>query len=502
MPMSSKLRAILLALLSTLVVVMSGCSTITSSGQNEPTPTPIPPPPVPEKPTYTVRRGEVVDSLSFTGRVAPTIERELFFRQDGRVKVVYVERNDMVEEGQLLAELENDDLLRQLQQAQIELETAELNLRNAQESEEYAIKKAEIDLTIRELNIAKAEGTLSGLELDAQIAQADLADLRRGPSAEDIAIAQSRVEQAKNSLWSSQAGRDATCGRSPNSADCDQRQASVQSAEEALRIAELNMQKDLQGPSGEDITVAQANIQRILQRIEDTKTDIEIQRRQMELAEMDLARLKREGDTQLSKAVERVELSLQRIQAQLDNTRVESPIAGKVTSVSAYEGRTINAFRPVFVVADEAELKITAEPMSSQLQRLTEGMDAAIVLSAYPGKELQGEITQLPYPYGTGGGQVGAGTEESADKLTHISFDAEDLDIGPGDLVRVIVTIERKDNALWLSPAAIRTFAGRQFVVVQDEGRQRRVDITVGIESSERVEITSGLEEGEIVVGQ
>jgi HlyD family secretion protein len=500
--MSSKLRAILLALLSTLVVVMSGCSTITSSGQSEPTPTPIPPPPVPEKPTYTVRRGEVVDSLSFTGRVAPTIERELFFRQDGRVKVVYVERNDMVEEGQLLAELENDDLLRQLQQAQIELETAELNLRNAQESEEYAIKKAEIDLTIRELNIAKAEGTLSGLELDAQIAQADLADLRRGPSAEDIAIAQSRVEQAKNSLWSAQAGRDATCGRSPNSADCDQRQASVQSAEEALRIAELNMQKDLQGPSGEDITVAQANIQRILQRIEDTKTDIEIQRRQMELAEMDLARLKREGDTQLSKAVERVELSLQRIQAQLDNTRVESPIAGKVTSVSAYEGRTINAFRPVFVVADEAELKITAEPMSSQLQRLTEGMDAAIVLSAYPGKELQGEITQLPYPYGTGGGQVGAGTEESADKLTHISFDAEDLDIGPGDLVRVIVTIERKDNALWLSPAAIRTFAGRQFVVVQDEGRQRRVDITVGIESSERVEITSGLEEGEIVVGQ
>lgn len=499
--MSPKLRAILLALLSTFVVVMSGCSTITSSGQSEPTPTPIPPPPVPEKPTYTVRRGEVVDSLSFTGRVAPTIERELFFRQDGRVKVVYVQRNDMIEEGTLLAELENDDLLRQLQQAQIELETAELNLRNAQEAEEYAVQKAELDLAIKELNLAKTEGTLSGLELDAQIAQANLAKLRRGPSAEDVAIAQSRVEQAKNSLWAAQASRDATCGRSPNSADCDQRQAGVQSAEEALRIAELNMQKDLQGPSSEDIAVAQASIQRIIQRIEDTKTDIEIQRRQMELAEMDLARLKREGDTQLSKAVERVELSLQRIQAQLDNTRVESPIGGKVTSVSAYEGRTINAFRPVFVVADEAELKITAEPMSSQLQRLTEGMETAIVLSAYPGKELHGEITQLPYPYGSGGGRVGAGTED-ADKLTHITFDPEDLDLGPGDLVRVIVTIERKDNALWLSPAAIRTFAGRQFVVVQEDGRQRRVDITVGIQSSDRVEITSGLEEGEIVVGQ
>ncbi|MBC7237946.1 MAG: efflux RND transporter periplasmic adaptor subunit, partial [Chloroflexi bacterium] len=455
-----------------------------------------------EKPTYTVKRGEVVDSLSFTGRVAPVIEEELWFRQDGRVKKVYVERNDMVEAGQLLAELENDDLVRQLQQAEIELETAELNLKKSLDAQQFAVDKAEIDLTIKKLNLAKTENSLNSLTLDAEIARANLAKAKKGPSAEDIAIAQRRIEQAKNNLWAAQVSRDATCGQNKNSADCDRAQANVQSAEEGVRIAELNLQKDLKGPAPEDIAILEANLQKILQKIEDTKTDIEIQKRQIELAEMELAKLKEEGDTQLSKAVERAKLSVERLQSQVEATRIESPIAGKVTSVSAYEGRTVNAYKPVFIVADESELEITAEPMSSQLQRLTEGMKASIVLSAYPGKELPGEIIQLPYPYGSGGASA-AVSAEAQDKLTHISFDPQDLDIEPGDLVKVIVTIERKADALWLPPAAIRTFAGRQFVVVQDaDGRQRRVDITVGIESAERVEIESGLNEGDVVIGQ
>jgi len=68
--------------------------------------------------------------------------------------------------------------------------------------------------------------------------------------------------------------------------------------------------------------------------------------------------------------------------------------------------------------------------------------------------------------------------------------------------VRVTVVIERKADVLWLPPAAIRTFGGRKFVVIQDGAAQRRMDVTVGSESEERVEIKSGVEEGQIVVGQ
>ncbi|MBN1402455.1 MAG: efflux RND transporter periplasmic adaptor subunit [Anaerolineae bacterium] len=495
--MMSRLRSLLLLLVMTMTVVVAGCSSTTVSGGSQPTPTPIPPPPVPEKPTYTVRRGEVVDSLSFTGRVAPVVEEELFFRENGRVKKVYVERDDMVEAGTLLAELENDDLMRQLAQAQIELEAAELNLSLSEEDRQYEIDKAQINLNVKDMQFAKAEAGLNSLELDVEVARINLAQALEGPSPEEIEIAERRVEQAKNSLWATQLRRDDVCGRDKG-LDCDSAQANVQRSEEDVRIAQINLEELKKGPDAENIALQRIKLAQAEQRLAQAKMDLDILNEQSKLTSMEMAKLTQEADPQLTKAVQRSRLSVERLEAQLADTIVASPIEGKVTSVSAYDGREIQAFRPVFVVADEAELEVTAEPMSSQLQRLAEGMQAAVILSAYPGKELSAQIIQLPYPYGRGGG---ANIEE-ADKLTHISFDPEDLDIGPGDLVKVIVVLEEKPDALWLPPAAIRTFAGRKFVVVEEEGRQRRVDITVGIESAERVEITEGLEEGEVVVGQ
>ena len=130
---------------------------------------------------------------------------------------------------------------------------------------------------------------------------------------------------------------------------------------------------------------------------------------------------------------------------------------------------------------------------------MIEGQEAVVTLRAYPGQTWQGTVRRLPYPYGTGGS-----TEDLAgvDKSTRISLEGDLGDLELGDLARVIIVLEEKDDALWLPPAAIRTFQGRKFVIVQDVDRQRRVDVTIGIGSDDRVEVLEGLEEGQIVVGQ
>ena len=64
------------------------------------------------------------------------------------------------------------------------------------------------------------------------------------------------------------------------------------------------------------------------------------------------------------------------------------------------------------------------------------------------------------------------------------------------------IVLEEKQDVLWLPPAAIRRFQGRNFVVVQDGVAQRRVDVRIGIESEERVEILEGLTEGQVVIGE
>jgi hypothetical protein len=63
------------------------------------------------------------------------------------------------------------------------------------------------------------------------------------------------------------------------------------------------------------------------------------------------------------------------------------------------------------------------------------------------------------------------------------------------------VVIEKRENALWLPPQAIRIFEGRRFVLVQDGEVQRRVDVKVGLTGEDRVEIVEGLADDQIVIG-
>jgi HlyD family secretion protein len=496
MDMPSRPRTLILAMLAAVMIVIAGCTAVTSSGNEDPTPTPLPPPPVSDQTTYTVRRGEVVDELSFAARVSPVLEEELYFRAAGRVDRVLVQRGDVVEEGQLLAELLNEDLRRQLDQAQIELETTQENLRRSEEAQQDQVVTLQGQQEIRKLQLTKMQEALAGLDLDIELAKTKLDAARQGPSPEDLEIAQRRVESARNALWGAQARRDATCG--VPSASCDQAEAGVNSAEESLRIEELNLQKLQAGPSQEELLTLDANYQKALQRKRDAEIDIAIKELEISMAEQDIERAQETVDTQLLSAVERAQLSVDRLQAQLADTQVVSPLTGRVTSVNATEGREVSAYATVFVVSDEAELEITAEPTTAQLERLAEGMAVELTFSQYPNQLIMGEIYQLPYPYGGGGGT----SLEVTDRKTRISFDAEDLDLKPGDLVRADVTVAQEADALWLPPAAIRTFAGRSFVVVLEDDVERRVDVVLGIEGTERVEILEGLEEGQVVIAQ
>jgi multidrug efflux pump subunit AcrA (membrane-fusion protein) len=78
----------------------------------------------------------------------------------------------------------------------------------------------------------------------------------------------------------------------------------------------------------------------------------------------------------------------------------------------------------------------------------------------------------------------------------------KNVEMEVGELATVLITLEKKDNALWLPPAALRAFQGRDFVVIQDGSVQRRVDVKLGIKGEDRVEVLDGVQEGQVVIGQ
>ena len=380
-------------------LVLSGCSLLPATNSDRaadgnPTPTPIPTAIVPVKPIYTVKRGEIVKELEFSGRIAPIIEEALFFRNGGRVRSVFSKRNEMVKEGQILAELEIDPLERELESAELELERAKVRLEQAQDAHAY-----------------------------------------------DVAVAEANLEMAHIRL-------------------------------DALRSEAIP-----------------------------DKTQIALQEKEIELQGLAFERLAKGIDPLLISDVQRAELNVSKLKADITESQIIAPFEGQLLSFALTPGQAVDAYQKVATVADVNDLEVSADLISNQLQDLAEGQSARIMLVSRPGVELDGTVRRLPYPYGSGGKGT---TVEELDKTSRITIHESAAEAGfeLGDLVRVTVELERKDDVLWLPPQALRLFEGRRFAVVQEGDQQRRVDVVAGIVTLERVEIKEGLEEGQVVIGQ
>jgi RND family efflux transporter MFP subunit len=409
---------------------------------------------------YEVQRGEVVDNLTFTGRVSPLRESELYFHTDGRVLAVYVERGDMVEAGDRLAELDVDALHRQLTRAELDLESARTDLESAELNQEHELERARLDL--EQERIARQK-------------------LRTHDSSADLAVVKAELEQASWTLQTAQANYDRVA-HFPN----------VAMLPEATALHEATL-----AHARAEAAYRQAQRQAERQATEQ-RYDIQTQQKRVDRALLELERLEEGVDPRLRQAVAKAELEIEELQAQITDTVILAPLDGEVTSLSTAAGKAVEGFKPVIIVADPSELEVTAELSPDDMRELSEGQEAAVVPVEFPGEELPASIRLLPYPYGSGGSAVDV---EEEDRNTHLSIDTGGLSLEPGDLVRATVALERKADALWLPPAAIRTFEGRKFVVLQDGAGQRQVDVILGIESADRIEIEEGLSEGDVVVG-
>ncbi|MGQ9597925.1 MAG: HlyD family efflux transporter periplasmic adaptor subunit [Anaerolineae bacterium] len=497
-----------------LLALVTGCRATAARGAsaNEATPTPVPTPIVPEKPTYMVQVGTVIETLEFTGRASPVQEQELFFETNGNVSDVYVARGDWVTAGDLLAELEISDLQKQLTQKTINLETARLRLEEAQIQATEAItttlmkldeakrnlQQTKIssanDLAAARAAVASAETNLANAKLNLTIVQNSDVVVKNVRDREYEAawweafygeclkkyeagqIDKDRLDLEYNNLLAAKERLEAA--RAQASLALSQAEAQVSQAEESLRQAKVKL-AELQSQS------AVANAEAALRQ-----------------AELDYAQAVAAADPDsynlrlLTLEVEQVQLDIQDLENQIAKARLVAPFDGQVLSLNIEAGDAVQAYSTVGVLADPTKLEITAELSSDELSQMALNQKAEITLRNRPGETFSGVVRQLPYPYG------GTTVDTGDDTAVHVSVESE-VDMGLGELATVRIILQEKENVLWLPPAAIRTYQGRYFVVVQNpDGSQRRVDVLLGITTDEQVEITAGLEAGQIVIGE
>lgn len=188
----------------------------------------------------TAERGSISTSLSLTGTLAPFLEVRITSKIPGRVEEVHVEEGDRVKAGDILIQLEQEELLLGVKQADAALVTAEAGLakvkagtRKEQIAQlEAAVAQAKANLDICTINLQRMSNLLKGKSIpktkyDAAKSQYDVACAQHdgakaqlemaktGPTKEDVAIAEARVGQAKAAVASAKRQLENSTIRSP-----------------------------------------------------------------------------------------------------------------------------------------------------------------------------------------------------------------------------------------------------------------------------------------------
>jgi HlyD family secretion protein len=172
-----------------------------------------------------VERVDLARSVVATGKIQPVTQVEIKSKASGIIQKLPVEVGDVVHKGQVLCELDQNDLLPALRQQQAALHVAEANLRSAQaDYDRYKVdaKGADVPFLKRDMDRARSMFT-SGL----------IAQNSRDDAEKNYQIAAQKQESAEASLGS------ATAAIARNQAALEQQQAAVAQSEENLRNATI-----------------------------------------------------------------------------------------------------------------------------------------------------------------------------------------------------------------------------------------------------------------------
>ena len=169
--------------------------------------------------------------------------------------------------------------------------------------------------------------------------------------------------------------------------------------------------------------------------------------------------------------------------------RLVAPFAGVIHSRHAAPGDVLSPGSPVATLVKVDPLRLRAEvpERDAPLVRLGLRVRALVERRATPAET---RIARLS-------------PELSADtRMLRVEADLPnpDGDLRAGTFCRVELVVDEAETVLAIPPAALRTFAGLDKVLVVREGKAEEVRVTLGRREPERVEVLAGLSAGQQVV--
>ena len=402
--------------------------------------------------TALIRRGTLVATVSATGAVSPLREAQMAFSATGPLTRLDVKAGDVVQAGQLLAQLDTRALEFQLAQSEASLNSAQAQLDKLK-------NPSAADVASAQASVASAQAALTQLQT---------------PTQNDLTIAKADLDRAKAAVDQAQAAYDRVGGASnpfialaPQSLTLQQASSDYQRA-----LAVFNSKVS---PSDSQLKQAQSTL---------------------EQARAQLSRLTHPADADLQSAqagVDQARAARDLAKTQIDNAIIRAPFAGIVSHVDFDSGSFVPAGRVLLGVADTSKLQVDVNIDETDISRVKVGQAVTIGLDAYPDAKLDARVTDVAAAATTIQGVV--------NYVVTVSLNPAQIPVKIGMTANANIIVANMDNVLLVPNGAVRAANNTHYVTVQTApGQTREVEVKLGLANEQETEVVSGLSEGQLVV--
>jgi membrane fusion protein (multidrug efflux system) len=285
-------------------------------------------------------------------------------RIDGVIKAIYVEENQSIQAGQLVAEMDPRDYQVALEQAQAQFLKAQADLRAENPNIPITQSSSQTNVSTSQSEVLNAEASVAAAERDQAAALSRLQETEANnvKAQSDVGRYKSLVE--KQEVSQSQYDQVFATAKALAAA-VDSARSSAESAQKVVeqRLAQLDQARS---------RLAMANV--------NAPNQVAISRANLQSHQADVQGMKAQVD---------------RAQLDLSYCKIISPVAGVVSKRTADVGEHVSKGQRLVTYADLGDLWVTANFKEGQLKNMRAGQPVTISVDAYDQK-FDGYVEAMP----------------------------------------------------------------------------------------------------------
>jgi len=328
--------------------------------------------------------------LHISGRLESD-ETDIGAKTGGRVAAIFVREGDPVKKGQVIIEIEDEEIPAQLSGLNAQIESARQE--EVQAKEEVAV--AESRIREATLNLQQSEGDAVGRIDQAQFTvSATESDLRQAEA--QVKQSEAQLQQSRAELKLAKIERDRYAELvnegAVNQQQYDQKQTTLSTATANVDTAEAKLvaSRAAVKASSDRFRAAQgSSIQ-----VQSTGLNPDIRNAQLDTYYLQRSQAQAKLIASQSK-VKNAQAARDQIQKRLDSFKVKSPIDGIVQSRPLESGAVVATGKTLLTVLDPSQVYLRGYIPEGQIGKIRVGQTARVFLDSSPNKPFIAHVSQI-----------------------------------------------------------------------------------------------------------